>query len=655
MVSLTCLAGCQAPRSSQRDFRTIRVTDLDGYVEFVARQREHRQKSKLRAEKSRFEETIIEERLSLETEGYVYHPNLFEFALSGLFGLLQYDYESLFGGRTQSDSDAGTVMEFNLDGQFLKKKSYPAWIHARRYRTLEPRPFQSTLETTTTNYGLAWRYVSEKTPTSIRFDYTDVGLDPLGDLEEDSRRTDTDYRFDTAYRFDNHNILSLEYGHESHAEQPRRLDYDADEVTLRHHWDFGRGNRNRLESDLNYRDQRGTLGLERLRWRETLRLVHSDALRSRYQLEALDRTLGSLADIPDIQERSFYLSASVEHRLYESLVSQLTGFVQTQSFDSGIEIDRVGALLSFNYRKKNRWGILLGDYTFRLVREDREGPSQANERLDEEHAFRDPEAVTLTNPRINIGSIVITAEDRVTVYRESRDYTVHTVGDRIEIRRVPTGRIADGQTVLVGYVFEFGRTFKLDTINQRFSLRQRFGLGLSPYYELRRQVQDISPEGGSGITPEDITAHTFGLEFRRGPLALLAEYETQDSTITPFDAVRLSADYNRRFRFGATAGLAARWTDIDYEPPNERKITLFTLEGRYRHPITNRLAVEGTVLYRNEKDSLSRNNEGIDLDLSVEWFIRRTEIRVTYEYSDFEDDFARNRTSRLYIQARRRF
>ncbi len=65
--------------------------------------------------------------------------------------------------------------------------------------------------------------------------------------------------------------------------------------------------------------------------------------------------------------------------------------------------------------------------------------------------------------------------------------------------------------------------------------------------------------------------------------------------------------------------------------------------------------MEGTVLYRNEKDSLSRNNEGIDLDLSVEWFIRRTEIRVTYEHSDFEDDFARNRTSRLYIQARRRF
>ena len=79
------------------------------------------------------------------------------------------------------------------------------------------------------------------------------------------------------------------------------------------------------------------------------------------------------------------------------------------------------------------------------------------------------------------------------------------------------------------------------------------------------------------------------------------------------------------------------------------------MEGRYRHPITRNLTVEGAVLYRDESDSLSGDDEGVDVDLALEWLIRDTELRVTYEYGKYDDEFAENDFSALWVQLRRNF
>jgi hypothetical protein len=61
------------------------------------------------------------------------------------------------------------------------------------------------------------------------------------------------------------------------------------------------------------------------------------------------------------------------------------------------------------------------------------------------------------------------------------------------------------------------------------------------------------------------------------------------------------------------------------------------------------------VLYRTEDDSVSGDDEGVDVDLSLEWIVRETELRLTYEYGRFEDDFAENNNQLLLVQFRRRF
>jgi hypothetical protein len=157
------------------------------------------------------------------------------------------------------------------------------------------------------------------------------------------------------------------------------------------------------------------------------------------------------------------------------------------------------------------------------------------------------------------------------------------------------------------------------------------------------------------VIPEDIRAHTVGVEYRRYPIRLRAEYEDYDSTIGPFESVRLGAEYGRTLRGGATASIGVSWSDTDYQPPSTRSTRLLRVEGRYRHQITPRLNVEGLVAFRDEDDTLSRDVEGLEVDLTLEWYIRETEVRMTYEFASFEDDFAEQDSSRLFLRIRRSF
>ena len=310
---------------------------------------------------------------------------------------------------------------------------------------------------------------------------------------------------------------------------------------------------------------------------------------------------------------------------------------------------------SLSYRKSNPWGTLSASYRPRYQSEDRKGLERSFEIFRARQTFRDPEPLTLNNLNIDTSSIRITAEDQITVYHVGRDYRLRQFEDRVEVWRVATGRILDGQTVLVDYVYSSGDSFTLDTVGQNLQVRQDFDFGLSPYYRLRWQDQTVSPETTTGIRPDDITAQIVGAEFERWKLRLTAEIEDHESTINPFEAIRLGAGYRRQVTQTATAVVKARWSDVTHSLPEERETTFFTLEGRYRQAITSRLSFESSARYRHLDDTIGGTDEGIDVDLALEWKLRETEIRVSYQFGQFEDDFAENDHSVFYLQVRRHF
>ncbi len=165
----------------------------------------------------------------------------------------------------------------------------------------------------------------------------------------------------------------------------------------------------------------------------------------------------------------------------------------------------------------------------------------------------------------------------------------------------------------------------------------------------------VTPADATGVQPEDIRANIYGTEYQKGPLRLLGEFESHVSNINPFNALRLSADLTHNMKNAGTARLRTRWVDIDRSAPQNRRTKMLTVDGRYRQRVGEYLTVEGAALYRRDNDSLSGDRRGLDLDLSLEWVIRDTELRATYKYGRFEDDFAENKNQTLFVQFRRRF
>jgi hypothetical protein len=639
--------------------KNIEFTDLRGHADFVVRHRERDQTSKTTESRTESTETIFEESISLETDGYVYHPNIMEFTLGGVYGLVQEEFEDVVDGDKRATTQSGDLTEFDMDLLLFKKRPFPLTVFAHRNRGLIPRPFLPSLETTTTSYGFTWQYVHEKTPVSLQFTHTDAKLTPLFvarsiDPEEEGRQENTEVRLKIDHHFSDRSTLHMTYEHESVDEKPFELDYDADELTLAHNWQFGPKRQHTLRSELNVLDQRGTITIKRVRWREDLRLKHSGSLRSFFQFEALDRERGGRSDeVPVVDERSLYFSAMLRHQLYLSLTSQIRAFVRHQQFEPDLDVTRWSGQANFKYRKTNRWGVLHANYGIRGERNDQQGSEQTREIIEETHTFRDPDPITLGSRNVVPGSITVRAEDRVTYYHRGFDYSVRTIGNSVEISRLTGGRIVDGETVLVDYLFNVGGTFQLDTVGQNFGVRQDFDFGLTPYYRFEWQDQTLSPARAAGAIAEDITGHTAGVEYRKASLRMFAEYEDRDSTINPLESTRAGASYVHRYKSGAQSSVHARWTDTTHREPNPRDVRLLTVEGRHRHPITPTLTVEGAVLYRDGEDSVSDDTEGVEVSLSMEWYVRDTKVELRLEHNDFEDEFTRNESSALFVHVRR--
>ncbi len=657
------VVGCQPQSRRQADggVRPLQLTDMGGYVEFVSEVRRQKQESQDVANERAANETVFRENLFLETHGYSYHPNLFEFSLGGLFGLVQHRWkETATAGFEQDGRNNGTVLGFEMEGLFLQKKNYPGRVYARRAQTLEPRMFRPSVETTINEYGLDWNYISDKVPTRFQVGYTDILLDPRDTQEENGGRRDFRIRFETGYNHNKHNELSFVYQFDDVKERLFEYDVQSHEATLAHKWEFGSDRQHRLDSKLDFLSQEGSQNLRWVRWREDLRFEHFESLRSWYRFELFNRRRDSRFGLPSLRENRVYLAGTLEHRLFESLVSQLSAYGQYQDFREGVKLDRFGINGTVDYRKTNPVGILRANYRIGYDREKRTGGDAFGEVFAAAHTFIDPDPIVLRTPNIVAPTIVIFAEDNLTLYSQGSDYLVHVIGNFVEIERVPTGRIRDGETVLISYVFNVGGNFTRTTYTQNFNVRQDFNFGLAPYYRLRWQDENISPLLETGVIPEDITSHTVGAEYRWRSFRITGEYEDHDSNLRPFRAVRLSTSYSHRFFFGAQGSVRASYQDIRFDLPldpirDTRRTRFWAIEGRYRHPITRTLLVEGAVLYRDLDDDFSGDNNGYDVDLSLEWDIRQVQVRVTYEFAQFDSSFNKTNSQQLYVQVRRDF
>jgi hypothetical protein len=330
-------------------------------------------------------------------------------------------------------------------------------------------------------------------------------------------------------------------------------------------------------------------------------------------------------------------------------------FLNSEYYDSGATLDRYGGRLSFDYRKLNPWGVLNADYSFDYELNERSGFDQTVQVIDRPGTFVDPNPIVLSDQNLVIDSIRITDQTGLTIFRNVLDYMIVTFASRVEIHRVPTGLIPNGQAVLIDFEIHNVGDFQLTSLAHRFGIRQNFHFGLAPYYRFIWQDNTVTGEDPSVAIEEDIRAHILGVEFVRDSFRAMAEYEDHWSSVSPFEQYQVGASYSHRFDFGGLARASARWTNTVWEPPTPRERTFLILAGGYQHQITRQLSFESELRYIQEDDTVGGAEDGFDLDLALEWLIRQTEFRLAYEIGRFQNDFVETDSSMLYVQLKRNF
>jgi len=603
---------------------------------------------------------MARESVGVDTGGYVYHPNLAEYSADVTVGLVQQRYRSNFPEPNFEPEDTdGNLLMFDVELGLLKIKPYPGRLYARRYEALEPRPFSPTIRRTSEKFGGEWRYIDSTIPTRVQVDETTVDYDQIGTNELDYTQRDFIARLETGYNFTKNNFLEFLYEHRRTKQKnklsPISFEFDVDDLRLGHRLRLGDQAQTRLDSNLNYYDQTGSFKVKWADWTEALNWLILDSLRAWVDTQLMQREQGSFNTPVTVEDTLMRISGGLEHRLFESLTSTVGGRLESKDFKDGPEIDRYNVYGGVRYRKETPVGVLEAAYRLGYQTTDNSGSDTVIPVFDEPHTFNDPLPIIIDGQNIVESSIVITDVTGTTLYTLGLDYTVLKLPAQVEIYRIPTGRINNGQTVLVDYVQEPVPAFQLDQVRQNLLVRHEFEFGLAPYYRLEYQDQTVDPSDLASPVPNDYNRHFLGLEYTDSKLSAKAEYQRSSGTFDTYDGWALSGSFNQRLGETGRLNLNGIWTRIDYTEPNKRLAENLYVGGQYRQELVKHLDLDMTVTYRALNDTVLGDSDGVDIKGLLELLYGKTTVRLGCDFSIFDTSRVNREWMMLYLQLTREF
>ena len=626
------------------------LDDIKAELEFLARwnQNEVKQES---GSSRKSTDLSLEETLNLSTSGFVYHPNILEFTLSGGFGLRQ---QTTDVDGTSTDAN-GTLTEYGATMRVLRKEMFPIFAHASRTEGFVTRQFGPSLNTSSNIYGVQVDWNSNVVPSSFTYEHRDENqTEQRGpsdfNISEDTFGLNGEYRPSSAQQ------LNWAYSFRDTTQSGANRtssSFSTQNFQASHSWDFGKGRLDRLFSSIDFLDRSGDFPLSRLRWNETLHLRHTKQLNSDYQY-SYDHN-----EFEDLARDQHQFNARFTHQFYSSILTtgSVGGSLIQQS--DGFNSNEYFGNLAINYRKIVPYGILSSGISYgQNVQENTAGPAGTRIR-GEAHVFDDPNPIVLNRQNIIISSIVVMDITGTIVYTEGLDYTVTDLITRVEIRRVLGGLIADGDTVLLDYNLRSEGSDTTTTETLGFNVRYTFDRGifknLSVYGRYFQQNQSVDGGIGSTRLADDVRELIYGVDYEIGDLRLTAEQQMHDSRTAPFDATRLEAGYTRRLGDLGNLGLSASYRLNESRDARGDRNELFTLSGRYRARLWKRLNLTVDAIWRDEDSTFNGNTQGFDQNFGITWDHRQTHIFLEARNSFLDRETGSSTSQSLVLGVTRRF
>ncbi len=559
-------------------------------------------------------EEKFRELFEVSTTGFIRHPNLVELSLFGSMILEQNDFDSdTAGGNSQRGE---SLQEYDARATILRRSDTPLTIFASQFQTLLDRQFGPTIESTDTAAGFNWLVTlpdsrhnfSYTHRTTSQDDPSNSGsnnFDQVEDLVDISSRFSLGefQRLDFNYRLNSVDLTA-----------PVRSDinYTRHDTDLTHTLDFGDNQKNNVRTRFEYYDQQGDFAEKRLRWDEIVRLEHSPTLESRYHFTALDQTRAG------VTQSAYNGDVLFRHRLYDSLVTTAQAGGHTEDFSDGFTNDGSFGDLIFEYNKAVPKGRFSGDLRLRYDQQDNGERGEPFQVIREPHTFAGASPVILPRTNITTSSIVVHNVSNPTgpnIYSEGIDYSVTTLANRVELRRILSGRIGDGETVEIDYTVEpepaHSVTSNTVGLGLRYDIQEGPFTGLGVFMRYLNISESISSDRPTTVLPNSIDELALGIDYRTGVLILEAEQIDHKSDISPFKQTRFEAIVHQNFSSTDSYDLRVQYTTIDFTD-EDNTAKQFTVHGTYSHDFSRRLNCRIQLLWYDLSEDVSEDSTSFE-------------------------------------------
>ena len=577
----------------------------------------------------RFQET-----LGIATAGALFDERIAQFDIMARYGLSQEGFTETGPGRGLSDRPHGDVLEYDINLNFLPRGTLSGNAYAQRLTSRVPRTFLPSLDRSLERYGGGLYLNSPTFPMRLTFDHTWEELTSrTRDLNDDEQRGENQFRYEGTWQISQKQSLRIEYEyadrHERYSGSRTSFDTTRNYLTLNHVLRFGPQDRSSWETLARIQDESGDLARDNAEVSTRLRLQHTDSFSTNYAAQFLRDSFQELTTETVRGEAGF------THQLRDLLTTTVQLYGLQQQANANADLCEWGALVNTSYAQDNALGRLSANLAYNHTSTETRNGDRGGIVIGESVTFRDPLPAYLAQTDVDLLSLVVTDANRSRTYLPVRDYVALKIGRYTALHRVPTGQIADGQTVLVTYTYRVLDDYSVR--RERFDVRvqQDFKSGLSAYYAGSFQDEDRGAQRYLPFRERDVMRHRLGATYRRKLWSAGLEYEYNDDSIDPYHALHANGDAVLWQKAGNqldAKGMLSHFCFWGADDLEQHNTTLLDLGGAYRCLLRRDLEATASALYRYENDSLAGITNGVDLTAAVDWRIGYFSLRFEAEY-----------------------
>ncbi len=611
----------------------------------VAPQREVRQRNR---------EWGFEESFGLRLGGSIIDPRFISYRADLSFGLTQDRFEEFGGVLSRTDSDTGTLLRYDMRLNLFQGEKLSGSVYGFRRDDRINRRFQPTLDDLRTRFGTSWTWADKTLPMELSYDFEDSKRRGNRDRSDDEDFTESNLRYGLRWLIDTHHTFKLSYDHTEREQEyqgrRRRFETSRDLFTFEDELAFGGSHRNVLRTLIHWQEETGDFARDLFEIGPQLTLHHSDSLQTLYKYQ-FNRDRYQALDV-ETHRADFQLV----HQVYSNLTTTFGAFGLYEEIEGDVRTAQYGTSVDWQYNRRNRFGHLYANLALAYDTEDVEGGGGRRLVLDESHVFRDPVDVTLRNRNVVVTAVVLTDPSNRVVFRPAIDYYIYNQGNVTRIARTRTGRIADGDTVLIDYQFNTPADGQLDTVRVDFSLEQRFTNGWTPYYRFSYRNQEDDTSFGFASRADRTDHHRLGANYKSKRYAAGAEYEIFDDTVDPYDAFHINGAVYLLQRADHSLDASTRLSRLFFEGGvDDRNVTLIDVSLDHRWRINDSVSTVERLGYRYEDDSIEGITHGWDASVGVEYVWGQFTSELTMDYDRLDLPGSEEEEFGVYFRIRRDF